>query len=171
MVNTLVDPAALLDFPGGPFLQSLLDVAVAAVRFEAGWHIAPEVTQTVKLDGSETTTLILPTKYLVNVTAVRDLTGNTPVAITGWRKTRSGMLSRDAGWPNGFESVEVDMVHGHPSTPPELLPVIVDFYRAAKSDPRVAQERLGAWSATFRGPLDETSSAAVLDRFTIRAGF
>jgi hypothetical protein len=47
MANTLVSPYDLEDFPGAPFSDTLVDAAVSEIRGEAGWHIAPQVTETL----------------------------------------------------------------------------------------------------------------------------
>jgi hypothetical protein len=175
MVNTLASPTDLADFPGAPFTEAVVDAAVATLRLEAGWHIAPQVTETVTVNAGGGTDLILPTLHLVNVTEVREVSGSTPVVLTGWRQSRIGILTRNAGWPRGLEVIEVDMVHGHTETPPELLSVIAYFGQRQKSDPTVSQESLGSWSRTLRTPSPSTETAtfplSTLGHFTIRRGF
>lgn len=174
MANTLVTPQDLSDFPGAPFAISTVDVAVAALRRDAGWHIAPQVTETVLLDALGGRDLILPTRHLVNVTEVRDVSTSTPVVLTGWRKSKAGILHRDAGWPSGFQSVEVDMVHGYTVTPPELFPLVAVYSQLQAVNSTVKQEALGSWSRTLRSQAPSTDDGFpldVLDHFTIRAGF
>src|SRR5690606_40983530 len=62
---------------------------------------------------SDLPVLILPTLRLVSVSEVRDMTGDEPRVLTGWRMSQAGMLSRRGGWPSGFGAVEVDVVHGY----------------------------------------------------------
>lgn len=160
MSNTLVDPPDLADYPGAPFAGSVVDAAVANLRSDVGWHIAPEVTETLTVDGSPDQTLILPTLRIVSVSAVRDVSGDTPVALTGWKMSaRSGMLWRSEGWPNGFGAVEVDLTHGYTDTPAELLPVVAWYCRQQQVDSALSSETLGSWSESYRGPAAAASDA------------
>jgi hypothetical protein len=163
MPNSLATPTDLSGFPGAPFSEALVDAAVGSVRGEVSWHIAPQVTETLTVDGTGGQWLFLPTLYLVDVTAVRDITGDTPTVLDGWRKRRSGVLYRATGWPFAVEGIEVDVVHGHAETPPELLPVIADTARTLQRGGRVTQESLGSRSASLTG----NPAAAVLARFKI----
>jgi hypothetical protein len=166
MVNTLASPTDLADFPGAPFSDALVDAAVATLRLEAGWHIAPQVTETITVNASGGTELILPTLHLVNVTEVRDVSGSTPVVLTGWRQSRIGILTRNAGWPRGLEVIEVDMVHGYEACPPELWPVIARYVQAAQTKSTVSQTSLGDFSESYR---TGSVSDPVLARFSVRA--
>lgn len=172
MVNTLVSPADLSDFPGAPFAQSVVDAAVAAVRLAAGWHIAPLVTETIVLDAEGGTVLHLPTLKLVSVTEVRDLTGDAPVVLSDWRKSRAGMLSR-SWWPCGFESVEVvDMEHGYEATPPELLQVVAEWCQLSGVNSAVRSEAAGGESIAYTAAGAITpESRAILARYTVPTSF
>ena len=174
MTNTLADPADLADYPGAPFTQGVVDAAVASLRGDCGWHIAPEVTETLVVNGSPDKTLILPTLLIVEITAIRDVSGTTPVTLTGWRQqSRAGLLWRDEGWPDGFEVVEVDLTHGHTDTPAEILPAVAYYSQAQLSDSNVSTESLLSWSKTTR-PLSSPASPgqgsplAVLARFNVK---
>ncbi len=171
MANTLVSATDLDPYPGAPFDQRIVDMAAAKLRLEVGWHIAPELTETRKVDSWGTSTLLLPTLHLVDVTAVRDVTGDAPEVIEGWKKSDEGILTLASGWPFGLEAVEVDMVHGYATTPLELLPVLADIARSATSDPRVTQERLGNWSRTFRSSLSGTDTGTAAELYSIKGRF
>jgi hypothetical protein len=86
MGNTLVDTLAFNDYPGGPFSQEVVDAAAAYVRNLAGWHIAPVVTETLVVEAPGGSQLILPTRWLVSVSAIRSRAYNDVVgrAVTGW---------------------------------------------------------------------------------------
>lgn len=120
MTNTLVSPVDLESFSGAPFDDVLVDVAVADIRGEAGWHIAPEVTETLTLTSYGGTVLFLPTRKLVAVTAIRDVTTGSTV-LADWTRMSTGVYRR-TGWPIGL--VEVDLTHGFAATPQDLLPVV-----------------------------------------------
>lgn len=159
----LVTAADLAGFPGAPFSEDRVEAAGEALRTEAGWHIAPEVTETLIVDCEGGHFLFLPTMNLSQVTEIRDMTGDTPKVLTGWRKSRKGVIYRAGGWPCGFEAVEVDVVHGYSECPKELLPVVADY-----TTRRVAQESLGSRSVTYvnDGP---TRSDSLVARYTIPA--
>jgi len=174
MANTLADPADLADYPGAPFTQAVVDSAVAALRGDCGWHIAPQTTETLTVNGSPTQTLILPTLYIVGITAIRDVSATTPVTLTGWRMaSRAGLLWREEGWPDGFEVIEVDLTHGYTDIPAELLPAVAYYSQAQLADSNVSTESLLSWSKTTR-PLSSPASPgqgsplAVLARFNVK---
>lgn len=163
MANSLAAPADLAGFPGAPFSDAMVDAAVGSVRGEAGWHIAPEVTETLTVDSDGGTILPLSSLKVAAVTGVRDVTGDTPEVLTGWTLRRSGVLERRSGWPKR-RTIEVDVTHGHAETPPELLPVIADVARMLQRGGRVTQESLGSRSVSMA---NTDPMSAVLARFKI----
>lgn len=168
MANTLAAPADLTAFPGAPFDDDIVDAAVDAVRTAAGWHIAPVVSETVTVDAIGGVTLFLPTLRLTAVDEVRDLRGDTPVVLDGWRKSRSGMLSRAAYWPCGFETVEADITHGYATTPPALFAVIAEYCQMQSLNAGVRQESAGGESVSYSASGAITpESAAVLAKYTL----
>lgn len=158
----LVTAADLADFPGAPFAEVRVEAAGEALRSEAGWHIAPEVTETLTVDADGGHFLFLPTMRLSAVTEVRDVSGDAPRVLDGWRKSRKGVIYRAGGWPTGFETVEVDVVHGYAACPRELLPVVADY-----TSRRVTQESLGSRSVSYSN--DESRLDARVARFKIPA--
>jgi hypothetical protein len=175
MTNTLVDPPDLADYPGAPFSQKVIDAAVANLRGVVGWHIAPEVTETITVDGSPDKLLVLPSLRIVAITAVRDITGTTPVTLTGYRiNTKTGILQRDEGWPDGFQAIEVDLKHGYIETPVDLLPAVVWYSQQQTIDASLSSEQLGSWSeaygnsaSSFRSPSMEYPTE-VIARYSVR---
>lgn len=157
----LVEPAALTEFKGSPFPATPTHAAGEQIRRVCGWHIAPEVTETVVLDSDGGPVLALPTLRLSSVAEVRDLTRETPVVVNNWRMSSNGTLVRLGGWPWGAGAVEVTFTHGYESCPMELLPLIAGRVRR-----RVAQESLGSRSVTY---LDDYAPDAVLARFKLPA--
>lgn len=157
----LVEPEDMAGQPGAPFSQAALAAIGESIRREAGWHIAPEVTETLIVDSIGGRILILPTLHLVSVSQVRDGDGS---VLTGWRMSKRGMLSRSSGWPAGFGAVEVDVVHGHKTCPAELLPVV-----ASRAQRRVRSESIGGRSVTFDADPDAGTAPSVLARFALPA--
>lgn len=167
MANDLVTPDELAEFPGAPFTDAAVDAVVARLRREAGWHIAPQKTETVTVDGVSTRLLPLPTLELTDVTEVRDVTdAASPVVVTDWRAARAGVLRRGGGWPRGYLSVEADITHGYAECPADLLPVIATLCKLAIVDGEVEQESLGSWSVTLRESLPQ-DQAETLQAYAI----
>lgn len=171
MVNTLAAPTDLTAFPGAPFTDAIVDAAVGSVRREAGWHIAPAVTETLTVDSRGGRWLMLPTMSLTAVTAVRDVSGDTPETLTGWKFKRAGMLYRATGWKCDAV-IEADVTHGYTSTPAELYSVIAERCQAFTLNKTIAQEAKGPFStsstnlSTLATWLDGN---AVMAQFTIPA--
>lgn len=158
---TLASSTALTGFPGAPFDPSAVESACESVRGDAGWHIAPEVTETLTVVSYGGVLLTLPTRRIVAVAAVRDMT-TTATLLTGWRRMGCDLYST-SGWPVG--TLEVDLTHGFPAVPPELLPVIAQRVSAGEVGSNVRQR------STTRGPfgLSETyRDTATLDPAVLR---
>ena len=140
----LATPNDLLSFAGAPFAEALVKAAGESIRRDAGWHIAPTVTETLVLDSDGGRQLFLPTlrDAVASVAEVRDVSGSSPRVLGGWRLASSAaVLHRGGGWPAGEGVIEVDLVHGYESCPAELLPAI-----AARTRPKVRAESIGGRS-------------------------
>lgn len=157
----LVDETALRDYPGAPFLPDVVAGAAGAIRAEAGWHIAPTVTETVEVETGGGVVALLPSLHVVSVDEVRDLDGK---VLDGWRVSKSsGVLRRTAGrWP---EAIEVDLTHGYAKCPPELLPVVAERAQRGKAG-IVRQENIGARSLSL-AQNDDPVSGEVLARYAL----
>ena len=143
-IPALATASQLSEFRGAPFPEETVRAAGEQIRVLCGWHIAPEVTSTLVLDSPGGIVLRLPTGHVTEVTEVTDLTGTEERALTGWRWSAHGMLSRPGGFPSGFRAVRVVMTHGYPTCPPDLLAVL-----ANRTQRRVMQESLGSRSVTY----------------------
>lgn len=171
MTNTLVTPEDLADFPGAPFPPTVVDAAVDALRGDAGWHIAPEVTETVLVDSEGSCKLLLPTMRLTEVTEVRNVLPDTPEVIEGWRKSRRGTLTlRWSGWPCGDESVEADITHGYAETPPSLFIVVAQYCQFIGTDSTVRQESAGGESISYATSLSP-DALRIFNRFKLHKRF
>ena len=144
MVNTLVSAADLMDFPGAPYPVSKIDVAAAAVRAEAGWHIAPVVTETITVGTWGGLDVVLPSLRVVSVTAVRSAGS----VVADWILEPGGFLYLRKGWGIGF--IEVDLVHGYDSTPKDLFPLLASLAARTTRDPDVQTQTIGQVSISYR---------------------
>jgi hypothetical protein len=150
MVNDLATTDDLADFAGAPFTDAQVDAAVGALRAHAGWHIAPSKTETLTVDGSGAHRQVLPTLHLTAVTEVRDTSREDAVEITSYRWSAAGILSRTCGcFPDGFQAVEADVVHGYDECPPELLASLAAAITSG-SVTGVASRTVGPFSESYR---------------------
>ena len=160
----LIDPGAIAGFP-----SEAVERAAAEVRDEAGWHIAPVITETLTLNGRGGRILLVPSLRIVEVLAVRDVTDPaSPRVLDGWRVDKSaGLLHRDAGWPQGVASVEVELRHGFAACPLPLYGVLRERCQLAGINPGVRSESLASRSVQF-GLVGVVDTGAVMDRYTVR---
>lgn len=164
----LVIPSDLTGFPGAPFDETLVNAAAESVRSEAGWHIAPVVTETLRVKSWGGTDLVIPSLRILSVTAVRY---GLVTYVGDWTLLPDGLYRR-SGWPVGV--IEVDLIHGYDATPAELLPVIVQRVKSSTIATNVSQR------STTRGPFSESetyreqAASAATDptvaRYSVRLG-
>lgn len=159
----LVESEDLTGFPGAPFPAAVVSAAGAAVQDLAGWHIAPEVTETIEVETYGAVIALLPSLRVVDVTEVRDVV--TGEVVEGWRVSKStGVLRRTSGcWP---DVVEVDLTHGYAECPPALLWVVAERAQRGRAG-LVRQENVGARSISYAKDYDSTGSS-VLARYTLQ---
>lgn len=151
----------LVGFNGGPFTEAVVTAAGDSIRDECGWHIAPELTTTMKFRG-EGSLILLPTMRLLDVSLVRDRDGY-PVDGLDWLE--NGILERAGGFP---PYVEVTFRHGYRVCPPSLLAVVAERARA-NSGGRIKSEALAGRSVSLEGGYDPVSST-VLTAYRLQGG-
>lgn len=127
----LLNDAEYVSAVSGGMLDLEQDAHAAALRRVAGWvrtycrwHVFPEITETLTLDGTGGSTLHLPSLRVVDVHGVNETTsaGWSSVTVT-W--SAAGMLRKRSGcFTDEFRGVEVVLTHGH-AEPHDLLGVIV----------------------------------------------
>lgn len=158
----------------------LLSVASAKVVDEAGWHIAPVVTETVRLTGQGGRLLVLPTKQVVDITEVRweDRRFVDPVVVDSDAYTWSvdGLLELDAGfaWPDTLDALTVDLVHGYAAVPEPIIDVVCRLALPGLSQPigyipgMTSQMSTGSVSMSFRNDADNVGEFTDVMRHRIR---
>lgn len=163
-----------------PRLQGLIDGATAAVRRYCGWHIAPEYTETVTLDGPGGALLNLPTLHVTALGPVVELGTplvpydyNTGTGSYEWSKL--GSVLRHGWWTKRYRAVTVTMTHGFDSAP-DVAQIIMQVVAAAVSSPMGAtREQAGqvsvSWATTAPGVAGGLSllerDLAVLDSYRL----
>lgn len=108
--------------------------AQEAIRRYCGWHIAPNITETLTVDAYGGRTLLLPSKHVTDVTAITiddtDVTGQ-----CDW--SEAGVITLRAGqWPDRPRSVHVTLSHGwEPEEVPDVQQLILQLARRARGMP------------------------------------
>lgn len=92
--------------------QSIL-AATHAVRAYCRWHVAPVVTETVKLDGLGGDFLSLPSLRVRAITAVRSDGLDVPSAGWRWSASLGTVLAVQGAWSPYYAGIEVDLEHGY----------------------------------------------------------
>lgn len=182
MANTLVTAYDLEDFPGAPFSDSLVDAAVADIRAEAGWHIAPLVNATLQIHSYGGNVLFLPSRRVTAVTAVRNMS-NGGALVTGWQQVSSelwrwpygygygyGYGGYYYGWPVGI--VEVDVTHGYDATPVDLLPVVAAraLLMSNPRDPALTERLVGQVAEKYASTGAARPADPVVSRYALPSG-
>lgn len=168
MDNDLVFDTDLTSYPGYPFPAEVVDAAVAAVRAEVGWHIAPERTETVVVDSAGEFVLLLPTMKLGAVTQVRDLSGTAPAVLTDYRQSAAGMLYRSLRWPLAFAGVEVTFTHGYAFTPADVVAAVAERCQRSLVNSAHSSMTVGSVSYTMRDGATATNTSPLLDPYRLR---
>ncbi|AKV56122.1 hypothetical protein AB656_03985 [Bifidobacterium actinocoloniiforme DSM 22766] len=113
-----------------------LKAAQASVRSYCGWHIAPNVEQTLTLDAEGGRTLMLPSLHVTGLSRItvdgRDVTGEVDWSQTGMVSLRSG------SFPDRFRSVIVTMSSGYEvDEVPDVVSIILKLANRAATGPGV----------------------------------
>lgn len=171
-IPPLFDAAALADFPGAPFSSSVVAAAESAIRAAAGWHIAPQINETVAVESDGGCYLFVPTLWLDSVTAIRDVTNDDAVIAFDDVQTartprfRAGCLHRASAWP--MSVVELDIVHGLDECPPELLALAASLCQSISRDRSITQQTEGPFSVAYSAASQaELEASPLLARYRI----
>lgn len=122
--------------------------AEALVRSYCRWHIAPSRTETLTLRGSGMTSVMLPSLYVTDVTAVVD-DGATLVLTTDYLWFEDGILDRvDAYWS---DTVAVTFTHGYDEPPADVTAVVQSIAQRAVQNP-------GSLTRVTKGPFTDVYS-------------
>jgi hypothetical protein len=169
----LVDGGAYTAWQAGDDDQDL-DAAMGAVRAYCGWHIAPEITETVVVDGNPRGEILFQTMHL---TAVEDL------AIDGSVLDAEDYLVKEAGFVvlnNGWSwypwsstypytnAVTATITHGYADVPPEVQEVVFELASSRPgSGARVSRMSVGQVSQTFVDDVFDPYTRSRLDAYRV----
>lgn len=132
----LTHDSDLSSFQGAPFADAVVRAAEASIRRDCNWHIAPVVTETVKVKCRNPWFLVLKTLRIVSVTSV---TGDDSVAVTGFTVEDPATLCPpvNSWWVVG-RTYTVVLSHGYDSAP-DLLPVVASRCQRQVQDSSLTQ--------------------------------
>lgn len=99
-----------------PNIEGVDSTALEIIRNHCGWHIAPTITEQLVLDGEGSSTIILPTLHVVNVTEV--WVHN--VKVENFSFSTAGILYLSTR-VFGAQAVRLTLTHGYQSLPLSLV--------------------------------------------------
>lgn len=113
-----------------------LAAASAAIRRWCGWHIGPNIEQTVTLDTDGGDAVGLPSMHVTGLTSLTvdgtDMTDLAEWSERGLLRLRSGMF------PDGLRRVTVTFRHGYaPDEIPDVQAICLNMARRAMSGPGI----------------------------------
>ncbi|MBF4628898.1 hypothetical protein [Curtobacterium flaccumfaciens] len=132
--------------------QFWLDAAQGAVRRYCGWHVAPVITETIRLDGTGQRTLLVPSGRLIAVTAAtsdgRDVLSQVTVSGRGMLELRDGGL-----WSSALGGIIITIEHGYPvEEVPDVSGVIATAAsRGGGPGGQIAAQGIGPASVRYTG--------------------
>lgn len=137
-----------------PFLDSALRAASDVIRGYCGWHVAPEISETLHLDGPDSQLLVLPSLRVAEVTGIVE--AGQPADLTDIAVSRTGMLRRRRPFADTFASVEVTLRHGFENVPDAIVDLTLQIAARALGSPLgvVREQSLIAnvtWTTTAAG--------------------
>lgn len=133
--------------------------AVGVVRDYCRWHVAPEVTEEVTVDGPGGAVLHLPTLRLVELSSITN--DGEPVADPDW--LTSGMVR--GCWTGRGRGVVATMTHGLHAWPDDLLKVVREV-AASVVQPGIAQISSSNHQVTYE-PSVTGRQRAVMDKYRL----
>lgn len=106
--------------------------AISAIRGYCQWHIAPNLPETVTVDGSGASVQLLPTLHLTALTSVTS-DGIAPDDLADVQWSQMGALKVSGCWSAKYRGVVAEIVHGFDFFPQEVLAVARSLAQAPGS--------------------------------------
>lgn len=120
--------------------------AADAIRAYCGWHVAPVITETIVRDGNGRSTLVLPSRRIVDVLSVK-VDGTDVTKTVRW--SEAGMLEGML-FPRRFRAVEVTLEHGFEAAD-AVVGVMERAARRFATDPTLRSQSVGGASVSYFG--------------------
>lgn len=147
--------------------------AEAEVRAFCGWHIAPELSEVLILDGSGSRTLLLPSLRVSAITEVVD--DGTVLDPSSYEWSASGVLRRTGAarpslstwgprWSSALRGVQVSLTHGFPEMPLDVKTIVERLATRAVEGASVLAQVGQVSYAVGEDGLPATATLSTMDR-------
>lgn len=119
------------------------------IRRYCGWHVAPNVYDTLTLDAHGGRSIMLPTQHVMSIDSVYlddtiDLTGELDWSESGYLRLRSKTF------PDRPRCITVTLYHGYePDEVPEVIMLMRSLARRARTQPLVSSQSVNGASASY----------------------
>lgn len=145
-----------------PTAQWWQKAAQASIRAYCGWHVLPSITETITIDSTPDTYLILPSNHVTDVSSVL-VDGEEKIEHCSW--SQAGLIqNNDFFFPNELGRIQVTFTHGYqPEEVPQLVMLAETIARRARSMPLVQSQSVNGASASYFTAGGAPLSIALLD--------
>lgn len=132
-----------------------MGAAQAAIRRYCGWHVAPSVTRTIRLDGHGGDSLLLPSKHVTALSSLK-LDGVEHVQDARFSEAGSLVLVNGVTFPDLPGSVEATITDGWDlEDVPEVQMILLDIASRVMQVPgTVSSQSTNGSSVTYRSGSD-----------------
>lgn len=135
--------------------------AIGQIRGYCEWHIGPEFTETIKVDGPGGHLLALPTMRLVDLDSISS--DGATVSSPEW--SQAGLV-KGRCWSSKLRGIEVTMTHGYEVWPDDLEALALDIIGAA-TRAGVKAVTSGSHQVSFESSLT-SAQRSTLERYKLR---
>lgn len=145
------------------------------IRRICGWHVAPQVTETVTLDGSGDNLQLLPTLYLVDLVSITN-EGTAVPEVNDWSRMGAVRMPGCGRWTGKYRGVVAEMVHGFEVCPSDIktaaarLAVLDRMFKAGGGSVRVGQVQVSAPGGTIEWDGLDPGTRAFLAPYRLTGG-
>jgi hypothetical protein len=143
-------PADIIDVTTGLDSQWWVRAAQGAVRRYCGWHVAPSVAETLRLDSYGGRALTLPSKHVTEIASIM-VAGEDWADRCDWSEAGTVLL-RSGYWPDAPGAVSVSLTHGWDvEDVPEVAALILTIGKRARSQPGIiASQSVNGASVSYQ---------------------
>lgn len=116
--------------------QWWIRAAQASIRRFCGWHVAPSLTEKLRIDTYGGKTLLLPSRHVTDLKSVK-IDGVEIGDRVAWSHAGTVVL-RHGCWPNLPGAVEIELTHGWDvEDVPDIAALIITIGKRARSQPGI----------------------------------
>lgn len=148
------------------------DPALAAARSYCGWHVTPQRSDELVLDGPGGTLLALPTLHLVEIESLTE--DGEQITLTDLEWSATGVVRKKSGlaWTTKLGGITVEITHGYDSA--EDFDQAVSLIEASltstiRDDPAMTSKKVAdveyQWAVSLTGGVGPAS--VLLDKYKL----